>query len=160
MDQYKYIAIPSRTAEQVRATMRAPGYGHPAHREVATGFGPCRHCLRSFVEGADERILFTFDPFHGLEPLPLPGPVFIHAEPCARYDERAGFPAQLRAHPMTLNGYAAGRRLLAQVYVNDGRVETALDEIFAEQQVAYVHIRNSEVGCYQLRVERRDRENQ
>ncbi|MBV9737341.1 MAG: DUF1203 domain-containing protein, partial [Candidatus Eremiobacteraeota bacterium] len=66
----------------MRSLQTAPIYGHPAHIEVATGYGPCRHCLRTFNVGREQRILFTYDPFQGIEDVPLPGPVFIHAVPC------------------------------------------------------------------------------
>lgn len=155
MSGYRYIAISQDTADRVRRTMKSPGYGHPAHREVATGYGPCRLCLRTFKIGSEERILFTLDPFYGIEHLPLPGPVFIHAEECVRYKESSEFPEDLRAHPLTLNGYAKGRRLLAQVYVEDGDVEVALDRIFTNDEVDYVHTRDTQAGCYDLRVERR-----
>lgn len=155
MSGYRYIAIPQETADRVRSTMRSPGYGHPAHREVATGYGPCRLCLRTFDVGVEERILFTLDPFYGIEKLPLPGPVFIHAEECIRYREESGFPDDLRVHPLTLEGYAKGRRLLAQVYVEDGNIEDPLDRMFANAEVEYVHVRDTHAGCYDLRVERR-----
>jgi hypothetical protein len=149
-----YVALPTSVAEAVRATLTAPGYGHPAHVEVAKGYGPCRHCLRMFDVGRDRRILFTYDPFDGLEPLPLPGPVFIHADACARYPEGAGFPDELRMHRLTLNAYGAARRLLVQAYVADGAAETALEQLFADAKVAYVHVRDTKAGCYDLRVER------
>lgn len=155
MSKYKYIAIPQETADRVRRTMKSPGYGHPAHREVATGYGPCRLCLRTFQIGVEERLLFTLDPFYGIENLPLPGPVFIHATECARYSEDLGFPDDLRAHSLTLNGYAKGRRLIAQEYVMDGNVEATLGRVFSIDDVAYVHVRDTHAGCYDLRVERR-----
>lgn len=155
MSEYRYIAIPQETADRVRQTMKSPGYGHPAHREVATGYGPCRLCLRTFEVGAEERILFTLDPFYGVENLPLPGPVFIHAEECVRYEENSGFPEDLLAHPLTFNGYAKGRRLLAEVHVEGSNVAAALNRIFANAEVDYVHVRDTLAGCYDLRVERR-----
>ena len=155
MPKYRYIAIPQATADRVRLTMKSPGYGHPAHREVASGYGPCRLCLRTFEIGRDKRILFTLDPFYGLESLPLPGPVFIHAESCVRYSENSGFPEDLKPHRLTLNGYAMGRRLLVQEYVVDGQVEDALARVFLIPGILYVHVRDTEAGCYDLRVERR-----
>jgi hypothetical protein len=155
MSGYKFIAIPQETADRVRGTMKSPGYGHPAHREIASGYGPCRLCLKCFEIGKEERILFTLDPFYGLENLPLPGPVFIHAEDCKRYDEMSEFPEDLRTHPLTLNGYARGRRLLVQSYINDGQVDMALDRVLSQPEVDYVHVRDTNAGCYDLRVERR-----
>ena len=155
MSGYKFIAIPQETADRVRNTLTSPGYGHPAHREIASGYGPCRLCLKYFAVGEEERILFTLDPFYGIEDLPLPGPVFIHAEECIRHDEMSGFPDDLRAHPLTLNGYARGRRLVVQDYIDDGQVDVALERVFLNPEVDYVHVRDSNAGCYDLRVERR-----
>ena len=151
---FRYIALPTALADQVRTTLASPQYGHPAHVEVARGHGPCRHCLRAFDIGRDRRILFTYDPFQGIEPLPLPGPVYIHADPCPRYPNPAKFPDDLRSHPLTLNAYGPGRQIIAQVYVTDGTVETALDKIFEWPEVEYCHVRDTQAGCYDLRVER------
>jgi len=154
MRTLSYIAIPSALADKVRTSGTSPGYGHPAHTEVATGHGPCRHCLRTFDVGQERRTLFTYDPFHGIEPLPLPGPVYIHAEACERYDESAGFPADLLVHSLTLVAYAAGRRMLDEVHVIGDEVKPALERLFDAPAVRYVHVRDSKAGCYDLRVER------
>jgi len=69
----RIVAIPTEVAKAVRATLRAPVYGFPAHAEVATDAAPCRHCLRTFIAGKDRRILFTYDRFAGVESLPQPG---------------------------------------------------------------------------------------
>lgn len=153
---FRTVAIPTATADRVRATGKSPGYGHPAVAGVATGYGPCRHCLRTFRVGEERRILFTLDPFHGVESLPLPGPVFIHEESCERWPEDAGFPGELRAHPLTLNAYGHGRRLQAQEYVTDGEVETAIERLFARPEIDYLHVRDTQAGCYDLRIERAD----
>lgn len=154
MPQYRVIALPSAVADAVRSTRTSPGYGHPTHVEVATGHGPCRHCLRTFAVGEERRILFTYDPFAETESLPLPGPVFIHEEPCGRYAEDGGFPEDLRPHPLTLNAYGRGRLLRAQRHVADGRVETAIDELLARPDVDYIHVRDTRAGCFDFSVER------
>ena len=64
MSTLKVVAIPTKVAELVRSTMLSPGYGHPAHREVAKGYGPCRHCLRDFKVVEEERILFKIGRAH------------------------------------------------------------------------------------------------
>src|SRR5260370_36834596 len=107
MNSIRVVAIPTKTAEIVRATLKSPGYGHPAHIEVAGGYGPCRHCLRDFRVGQEKRILFTYDAFYGVEPLPFPGPIFFHAEACARYQEESGFSEDAPSHPPPLSAYRA-----------------------------------------------------
>jgi hypothetical protein len=154
MQQIRIIAIPTAVAEAVRSSGQAPVYGHPAHSELGADPAPCRHCLRLIAPGVDRRILFTYDRFTGVESLPLPGPVFIHAEACERYIESAGFPNELRSSPRTLEGYARGRCLLAQRYVADGRVEMAIEQLFALPDVDYIQVNSTTAGCFTFRIER------
>lgn len=154
MSPFRIVAIPDTVATAVRNTGISPFSQHPTHAEVARGHGPCRLCLQPFVAGVDRRILFTYDPFEGLESLPLPGPVFIHEMACSRYPETGSFPADTRARAITLNGYRRGRRLVGQAYVTDGTVEDALDQLFRCAGADYVHVRDMTAGCYDFRVER------
>lgn len=153
MDTFRVIALPAHVAEEVRGALRSPRYGHPAHVETATGYGPCRSCLRTFRVGEEERVLFTYDPFDGLDPYPSPGPVFIHRDACPRHEE-PGFPAELRALPLTLEGYGADRWIVARERVGDGGVERAAAALLGDERVRYVHVRNTEAGCYIARIER------
>lgn len=154
MFAYRTIAISDEIARAVRVHRQSPQYGHPAHLDVAQGYGPCRLCLRPFEEGAERRILFTYDPFEGLEPLPLPGPIYVHEQACVRYPEERGFPDELRFIPLTLNGYSRGRRLHAQEYVSDGNVEPLIERLLGRPDIDYIHVRNTEAGCYIMRIER------
>jgi Protein of unknown function (DUF1203) len=154
MQFYRVVAVGDRIANAVRKTLRSPGYGHPAHTEVATGYGPCRQCLRTFTVGRDRRILFTYDPFYEKEKLPLPRPVFIHETNCERYQEDRGFPLDMLSHRLTFNAYARGRRLVAQSYVSNGVVEPELQRLLQDRDVAYIHVRDTDAGCYDFCIER------
>jgi hypothetical protein len=157
MQQYRVVAVSDRTADAVRKTMKSPGYGHPAHAETATGYGPCRQCLRTFAIGTDRRILFTYDAFYGKEDLPLPGPVFIHEQSCERYPEDGGFPADMVAHKLTLNAYGAGRELVVSKYLSGGVIEPELQRLLADGNVDYIHVRDTLAGCYDFCIERENR---
>jgi len=150
----RIVAIPTEVAKVVRSTLRAPLYGFPAHMEVATDDAPCRHCLRAFTAGQERRILFTYDRFTGLESLPQPGPIYIHADNCPRYPEDGGFPEELRGSPRTLEAYARGRRLLAQEYVSDGKFEPVIEELFTWADVDYLQVNSTTAGCFTCRIER------
>src|SRR6202171_961394 len=154
MQPIRIVAIPSEIAESVRATMLAPVYGFPAHVETGTETAPCRHCLRQIHAPNERRILFTYDRFAGRETLPPPGPVYIHAAACERYPEDAGFPDELRGSPRTLEAYVRGRRLLAQEYVTDGRMEPAIERLFARPEMDYIQVHSTTAGCYTFRIER------
>jgi hypothetical protein len=150
----KIIAISTKVADAVRDSMRAPVYGFPAHRELATGAAPCRHCLRLITPQVDDAILFIYDRFTGVEELPQPGPVYVHAKKCSRYDEHAGFPEELRGSARTLEAYAHGRRLIAHEYVADGAFEEAIARLFSNREVDYLQVNSTTAGCFTFRIDR------
>jgi hypothetical protein len=153
VENVRIVAIETEIAEQVRATLKAPGYGFPAHLETAEDSAPCRHCLRT-ITSKERRILFTYDRFTGTESLPQPGPVYIHADGCPRYPENGGFPEELRNSPRTVEAYARGRKLKGQEYVADGHFEPVIERLLADNAVDYLQINSTTAGCFTFRIER------
>jgi Protein of unknown function (DUF1203) len=157
MSELKMIAIASELAEQVRATRVSPGYGHPVTAKVATGLGPCRHCLRPFAVGEEVRLLFTLNPFDGVAAIPQPGPVFLHEEACERYAEEAGYPVELIGLGALLDGYDADQMIRRRMVVErDLSPEASLREMMEDAAVQYVMVRDPNAGCFRMRVERRE----
>jgi hypothetical protein len=157
MSELRMIAIPSELAETVRSTMVSPGYGHPVTAKVATGLGPCRHCLQPFVVGEEVRLLFTLDPFDGVASIPQPGPVFLHEEACKRYAEGDGYPEGLLQLGALLDGYDAKQMIRRRELVEkDVSPETLMREMMIDPLVRYVVVRDPNAGCYRMRVERRE----
>lgn len=153
MSPYRIIALSADVADEVRASLQSPQYGHPAHVESATGFGPCRYCLRTFREGKEDRVLFTYNAFAGTDLTPLPGPVFIHHKSCARYVSD-GFPEALKKIDLLLEGYDSTGRVIELENPGIGKAEDSILNILCNDDVAFVHIRNAKAGCYVARVER------
>ena len=60
----------------------------------------------------------------------------------------------MRAHALTLNAYGHGRRLMAQEYVTDGRVEAVIERLFTRAEVDYIHVRDTNAGCFDCSIER------
>jgi hypothetical protein len=152
---FRIIPLPEEVAAEARATHRAPGYGHPIHRDIAQGYGPCRKCLRTLNVGVEGRLLLTYDAFMDIERLPLPGPIYIHEDDCGGYEMENAYPEVLRFIPTTLNAYARGRQLREVRYVEpDGDAERAINDLLSRPDVDYIHARNTEAGCYMFRIER------
>jgi hypothetical protein len=152
MSEYRVVALGQGTADWVRTTLCSPGYGHPAHVETASGHGPCRLCLRTFRQGEEERVLFTYNPFPQEARLPAPGPVFVHKEECARH-EGSGFPHGLLGVALTLEGYDETGLAVRRLEVSED-ADGSVQEILSTPQVAYAHIRNTAAGCFVGRIER------
>ena len=154
MNSFRVLAIPTEVAQRLRATLRSPFHDFPAYAEVATDDAPCRHCLQKFKAGVDRRILCTYDRFNGVESLPQPGPIYVHATECPRYGEDAGFPEEMRGSPRTLEAYAKGRNLLARENVVDGGYEPVIEKMLADSQAHYIQVNSTTAGCFTFRIER------
>lgn len=158
MSELRIIAIASELADQVRATLVSPGYGHPVTAKVATELGPCRHCLQPFAVGEETRLLFTLNPFDGVASIPQPGPVFLHEEACKRHSESDEYPEGLLQLGALLDGYDAEQMIRRREFVaKDVSPETQLREMLMDPLVRYVVVRDPSAGCYRMRVERRER---
>ena len=149
---YKVIPISRAAADRVRESMLSPHSGLPAFSSVATGYGPCRSCLKTFRQGEEERIYISYDPFDLISDLPLPGPVFIHLEPCPQYSDE-GIPNWLLEIPMLFEGYGANSRLVVSQRVNKDDPDTQISEILKKADVKFIHLRNAEAGCFMARIE-------
>jgi hypothetical protein len=151
---FRVSPIDSALAEKVRSTLKSPQYGHPAHMERATGYGPCRACLKQFRQGEEDRILFTYNPFQNLDEYPSPGPVFIHAELCPSYDAPGNFPEELRWLPLTLEAYGDDRWIIARERPSASEIESCVERLLQTSGVHYIHVRNTEAGCFIATIER------
>jgi hypothetical protein len=153
MSLYRVVAISDAVVDYVRTSLRSPQYGHPAHLELATGFGPCRYCLHTFHEGQEERLLFTYNTFSDTDFTPLPGPVFIHHKSCSRYMD-AGLPRDLNNLELLLEGYNAHGRVTVFENPDIGKVEDSILKMFSDDDLVFIHLRNAKAGCFVARVER------
>ena len=151
---FRVVAIPTAIAESVRSTRKAPGYGFPAHKEVAAGRAPCRHCLRLIKINEEELYLFDYDPFRELGVPPLPGPVYVHVRDCERHNGGGAFPEEYRGRLLTLDAYGEGRALVTEVRVSGGDEQQAAETLFEDPKVKYIHVRSTEAGCYLFRMDR------
>lgn len=151
---FRVVPISAAVVDEARSTLKSPQYGHPAHMELATGSGPCRSCLRQFRIGEEQRVLFTYNPFEGLDRYPSPGPVFIHAEACVSFSGTGEVPEQLRSLPLTLEAYSKDRWIVARKRPEAQEIETAIGNLLNTEGVEYIHMRNTEAGCFIARIER------
>ena len=143
--------VPQLVADEVRRTRRSPGYGHPAHQELATGTGPCRCCLRPFVPGKEQRLLFTYRPPAQDGTLTAPGPVFIHADHCEAWNGD-GFPGALVALPLAFEARASHGRVTALRAGDPRTPESQVSELLGLEGTSWLHVRHAEAGCFIARV--------
>ena len=152
MPAYRISPIPNALAHLVRVTLRDPIYNLPVRIEPATGYGPCRLCLRTFSTG-EPRILFLYNPFSTSQEADVAGPVFIHADDCGPYAQDA-FPSSIARLPIVLRAYDRDRRCIAEITPTPDDVDLALEALLAKSEVEVVHVRNAEAKCFIAAVNR------
>ncbi|MFI5801459.1 DUF1203 domain-containing protein [Streptomyces sp. NPDC051561] len=127
---------------------------------------PLRCCLRAVREG--ERVaLVSYAPLRrwaaaaGAEPGAYDevGPVFVHADACEGPEPADGYPFARPGALRTVRRYdSAGRIVGGRLFEIPEDATAGFDEVlveaFAEPEVALVHVRAVEYGCFQFEVRR------
>jgi len=147
------LALPTDVVERWRSA-GVDEYGNrltPIVADRPAAF-PCRHCLQD-AEPGEKLLLAGHSPFAQAGPYKEVGPVFVHAEPCTRFDGD-DVPQQLRRRLLALRGYDRTQSLVDGVVVEGAAIEGALASLFAQPEVAWVHVRFAKPGCFACRVER------
>jgi len=113
---------------------------------------PCRHCLRD-AEPGERMLLASHSPFALPGPYKEVGPVFVHADACARF-AGSELPLQLRRRLLAVRGYDRAQSLVDFAVVEGAAVDGELERLLARDDVAFVHVRFARPGCFAARIER------
>lgn len=150
-----FTAMPTATVRSLQ-NGAADAYGLPPEHSISDGAGnPCRHCLRNITKGSAMLIL-AHRPFEGLHAYAETGPIFLCADACTQGGGTALPPILETSPDYLLKGYGAQDRI---VY-GTGRIVTSPDisayvtDVFADPDVAYIHVRSARNNCYQARIDR------
>ena len=114
---------------------------------------PCRHCLADALPG-EEMVLAPHSPFEMEGPYREVGPVFVHAEACAGPDRTDVLPDDLRRAPRVLRAYDADGRIHTGELASPEELDTALEKLLADEEVAEVQVRSLSHGCFLFAVTR------
>ena len=151
-----YVAISTGTA---RAWQNgAPdAYGNPPERQIADDGGyQCRHCL-TIIPPGEAMLLVAHRPFGALDAYAETGPIFVCEKHCTGFGRQENVPETLTASPdFLVKAYGANNRIIyrtGRVVAADG-IKARAQELFADTNVAYLHVRSSRNNCFQARIER------
>ena len=148
---YRIVPLPTAVADAARRALAA---GAPDHALVTadspSGY-PCRHCLR-WAKPGEQLILFPFTSVDS-GAYQERGPIFVHAEPCARYAETARYPEAFRSGRV-VRAYDRRKFMIDARVVNGEGPEQVIEELLANPDAAFLHVRSVSRGCYTMGVER------
>ncbi len=116
---------------------------------------PLRCCLRGAAVG--ERVaLIAFQPSAVGGAYAAVGPIFIHADSCAGYEDNDAYPVGFRPRRQLFRAYDVEGRQVDNQIVWGQQAETAIAKLFARPDIAYLHTRNHLAGCYMFTIARND----
>ena len=154
MTNILFTAMSETEARQFREG-HPDAYGNIPEHMTSPGGMPCRHCLGQIGDG-EPMLVLAYRPFPSLQPYAETGPIFLHADACPRYVETDVMPPLLDSPDYIVRGYGKDDRIVygtGAVTPTDAIVSRA-KELFAREDIAYVHVRSARNNCYQCRIDR------
>ena len=81
------------------------------------------------------------------------GPIFVHAQPCPRYESTEQYPADFR-EGRVIRAYDREQNMIAAENVNGRDPETVIEKLFQNPEAESIQVRSADRGCYTFRIER------
>ena len=115
---------------------------------------PCRRCLRD-AEPGERVVLLSYDPFDedASSAYRQPGPIFVHAEPCAHVPSDE-LPDQLTRRLLSVRSFAADHAMHGGVVIQGAELRETVERLLDDMSVAYLHVHNAGPGCFATRIDR------
>lgn len=136
----------------------ADAYGQATERKISDGDGvPCRYSLTELPTGAPYLVV-AHRPFATLQPYAETGPIFLSAEPVARFEGEGVPEMYLRWSTLLMRGYSADERIVYGTgrIIETSTLEEACTRLFERREIAFIHLRSAANNCFQCRVDRVD----
>lgn len=155
MPDFRCVAIGTAVADRFRST-GLDDRGNAVRRLSAGAAGsPCRHCLR--LADAGELILLGSYDLPGPRGVYwTPSPIFLHAEPCPRFEAANTIAPIIRPSLVSVRAYDAEDLCLYDLgqVVDGAAVEAPLFRALADGRTRFVNVHTARPGCLLCRVER------
>src|SRR5262245_21624342 len=154
VSRFQIYPLSKQVSVRLKETLRDEFGNEPKLEEAQSRRSICRRCLRRF-NPSERRLLFKYRPFQKEGVFAEAGPIYIHESDCRPETEiLTGYPDEFRELPLLLRAYTRDDGQVDSKLIKDGDAETIIDTFFTDPQVAYIHLRDGESGCYYARIER------
>jgi hypothetical protein len=154
MSSFLIYPLSKQVSAILKETMRDQFGNEPKIEQAQSRRSICRRCLRRFNPG-ERRLLFKYRPFEREGVFAEAGPIYIHESECHPETEiLTGYPDEFRELPLLLRAYTRDDGQVDSKLIKDANAERIIDAFFSDPEVAYIHLRDGESGCYYARIER------
>jgi hypothetical protein len=149
---FRIVPLSTAIADAAR---RAAEAGAPDHRTVkaeSPNALPCRHCLQ-WAKPGELMVLFPFQSISSGHPYAESGPIFVHAEPCARYQAMHEYPADFR-EGRVVRAYNSQEDMIDAEVVNGTEPEAIIEKFLQNPETDFIQVRSVSRGCFTMKIER------
>jgi hypothetical protein len=146
---FSVVPLDEEIAWQVRGSLRAPDYHHPAYVDNTASSASCGVCLQRLHRRGDSarKILFTYNPFRLRGRFPAPTPIYIHEDACPVF-HGSTLPDSLLDRPVTFEAFGDGQRLISRTSNRSTSLGPEVRRRLADDDVRYVHVRDALSGIF------------
>jgi len=152
---FQVVWLPAETVTSLASLTTAELDQRGIRRVVADekpGF-PCRVSLQDAEPG--ERLWLLSHVHHDVAgPYRASGPIYVREAAIAATPAAGEVPAMLRHRLLSLRGYDAQGMLVGADVCEGTSLESVVTRLFADSDVAYLHVHNAKPGCFNCRIER------
>lgn len=132
-------ALAAQSARRVIADS-SPGY-------------PCRISLRD-AEMNEPLILFNYTHHDYDTPYRASHAVFVIEHATQAFPKKNHIPDVLRRRLLSVRGFNISQDMVDADVVDGTGIESAIEQLFANADIAFIHVHNAKQGCYAARIDR------
>jgi hypothetical protein len=149
---FRIVPLSTEVADAARRMAAAGAQDHVVVTADQPQAFPCRHCLR-WAEQGERVVLFPYAAIPPGYPYSETGPIFVHAEPCERYEAINEYPSEFR-NGRVFRAYNRDNRIIGAKVVTRTPPEAVIESLFDNPEITFVHARSVTHGCYTFAIER------
>jgi Protein of unknown function (DUF1203) len=149
---FRIVPLATEVAEAARTQAREGAPDHAYMTVDSLASYPCRHCLR-WAQPREQVVLFPYASIPAGRPYSESGPIFVHAQPCARYEATDQYPADFR-NGRVIRAYNSQRDMIAAEAAANGDPETIIEKLLDNPETEFLQARSADRGCYTFAIER------
>jgi hypothetical protein len=114
---------------------------------------PCRITLED-AEPGERVLLLNHQHLQGASPYASNGPIFVRRSALQTRSVLDQVPEQQRRRLLSVRAYDQRDWMVDADVLEGTHLEQAIERLFADQRVAYLHVHNARRGCYACRADR------
>jgi hypothetical protein len=146
----RIVPLPTDIAEKARHAAESGAADHAVlDVDSPTGY-PCRHCLR-WAKPGERVVLFPYASIPAGHPYSETGPIFVHAEPCERYEPSDEYPADFR-NGRAFRAYDGNYNMIDAKVANGDEPEAIIQKLLQNPKTEFVDVRSVSRGCFTFRI--------